>query len=1133
MKVTAPDGYANTTIECPHCSTHFLLATQASTKTSIKKLAPATQLANHQDPGPVVIVTKSRKRRVFVWCAALAAAFLVGLASLLVIVFWRCTPMSEFATVVPDEAATAFKLNLEAIRKVAGVEAEMRDLDTALKGSLRDLGLQPATATLTGLFECNTKSGDELQLWLFDQPVQLDNADTRRFQPQDFSGVTIWKDQFTPKSHWAVDRHGRLLHGPQELIESAMARQRSKRITTAGQDMSRWASGMPTNSLAWMVSNGFEGTPIPLPLADELRGTRVDGQFFSLQYAEQTGPVVTGRWYFPTHSDAKTFAAALAGLKTNLAITEMKLVANALAESRSQRNGKEVDCYIPLPLALARLALQAASENLTHDRTRADQRIQAAYRNHMAKGELALANQRLEEAEAAFTQASRLFPADARSKGKLQQVKTAMERQKQDLDAKRQFEGTLAAAEQALANNELAKARNTLALAARRQQNDVRVANLSQKLKDKEEEARQKLKDKEKEAIYQREMVAGDLAVEQSDLVMALGHFRSASAARPAQAAPRENTAIIQTLQQASASLTVADKLRGQRDVAKAYEQTMTAMDSLQAAFAKGADAARRFAPALKKMTADTSSGLRRMLDDLLAMSKAREQEGLAAMAKEDYALAARQYQSAETELSKAKALVKAVDASPLKGLRESLDEQAKEVDTASASLELNKDKGTGLARLQEGRELLKQAKLELAKSKEASVHLLNAQTVLVNATSALEAAQKCPGIDAKIELKNAREASRRVAKLVQPIDDDSESPKAFAAWTFAKNQWVLHRQAPRTWVQSVRTPTGTIASPTVEFPVDFELTIEVSIVDKEGQPQNGGWKYLDDFLTIRLVGQDTYSPDLVMVLGKDPAIKFQDLSRVLVGKKSYSFSSGKDLVRLRLVRHQGNATLTIGERAIAFFPLGSDFHQLSFSVINGQNVRNELTAFAAIFKVNVRAFGARPRGKEGPPGQNGPFQLPALPRANPPPPGANPPPQLPEMPRPGQLPPGANPQFPGANPGRNSEKPEAPWIDTKAMRIKVKKVLSSTLVVVGVDPPRGKGKGLFETMIVLKCSEQADVKKLKWDQVVEGEQLDKLVDGKRLVVVGTQYVRLTDDRVVLLPLCAADSAGPPVLRDD
>jgi hypothetical protein len=895
--------------------------------------------------------TKWRKIALF---SGLGVVLIAGILILCFLLLKGHTALSPFATDIPQEAVVAMLFNLEEFRKVPGLDAEIAEMDGALKEFFRDLNLEPGSAKLNSLFLSATKEGETIRIWVFDQPIQIGTASAGRFRMAKIDDATLWQDKFAFPNHWCVDNKGRLLHGPKDLIESAIARKKTGKATRASEELSRWGSEVPSNSLIWTVAD-FSRTEakefkfFPRNLAEDLKGTRINGQFFFMDYSEKDGPVLHGKWFCPTHSDAKSCADSLEGLKKHIgklaeglfAGSYVKNLNKVLKESQFEVEEKEIKIQLSIPLAFPRIGFEFISKSFRKGRELVEEQFRRAFHKQMRQGEIAFGKQNYEEAKLAFSEALNLYPEDLLAKGKLEEAKRALDGKKQSLETKRQLDLTLEEVAKALASSELGKAREKLAAAEKIQPNDPRLVEFEKRLKDMENEVK-----------YQANVSDGDKALSQSNLELALTHFQNANRSQPNREKVRATILAIETFQKAAKLLEEGKDFRTQKKVSQAYDQAKKIKDTIFGDFRSKIEGDIRFKGVLEKMTEDTSNFLWEMFKDLRELSLEKKDKAQQAWNKKDFPLAVKENGDSQLELAKAKDFLQGLKSFPIKELSKEIEKKEKELDEEYSSLDLVRRKAEGLILLEQGKDYLKDGHLLLTQAKRDSFRLLEAQEVFKNALKKIEAAAKCPGIDVKEELKKAQIASDQVAKLIRPINLDFTKSADLKGWAFPKDQW-SHLEGR---LQSAKVATSNLSFPGIEFPADFVLTMEISIV-KGGKFRNDYWKSVNDFLTVRLGGND--SPELVISLGKDPNVKFQDLAQITLGKKSYSLPSvdKASSVTVQLVRKNGTAALIVQERTIGdSFSLDGQLNQLSIAVNNGKGVNGEFNAFLGIFRVNLEA---------------------------------------------------------------------------------------------------------------------------------------------------------------------------------
>src|SRR5581483_4822454 len=94
-----------------------------------------------------------------------------------------------------------------------------------------------------------------LELWTFESPVALRAVAQGRYEPKQAGKATLYLDRADPSLAWAVDVHGRLVHGPLKSLQHALAKARSRQHTPAYESLARSAATLPLHAPAWVVAD--------------------------------------------------------------------------------------------------------------------------------------------------------------------------------------------------------------------------------------------------------------------------------------------------------------------------------------------------------------------------------------------------------------------------------------------------------------------------------------------------------------------------------------------------------------------------------------------------------------------------------------------------------------------------------------------------------------------------------------------------------------------------------------------------------------------------------------------------------------------------------------------------------------
>jgi tetratricopeptide (TPR) repeat protein len=907
-------------------------------------LAPDEALAANEPP--------VRPRRSGLRKLVFASLLLLVLAALgagtLFFFLRRTSRLAPFASLVPEDAVLALVVNLAEQEQTAGVKEEAAALQKALRASHKDLHLEPGTARLTTLFAAVTKNGQGVLAWVFDQQVRVGNCLKGRYREVEKDGTTYWTDRFGQGTTWCVDSQGRLLSGPFDLVEGAVARAKARKKTQAYDDLARWVGDVPANAFLWGTVDfaRVESGRLPLPprQADALKGTRISGLFFSLDYAEDRDLAFRTTVTCPTASDARTCREVLDDmrqevgkfLQRGLGDVQARWAAKAMASSRLRDSGKNLLIDVDLPLAVMRLGLEAQTKALLLAQDRLQAETRRSFEAKVRRGDGALRDERFPEAEAAYVEALELIPGDGAAQAKLNQAKAAGERQKR-------FDEAIAEANQALAAGDADQAAVKLDLARDLRPHDPRLRDLAAR--------RQALV---RDQAFEKAWREGNAALAVVDLERARSHFQTAARIRPKDGAVQESLAVLQKVQDAKAFLADAGNALAGGNTAGASEAINKTRDLILADLKKADE---RFRPVVDKLAGETMQVLWSQVRACRDASAARKEKGVLAGRNKDYATAVREFDQGLRELNQARTCLKGFEV--LAG-REQVEKKRQEIDADLAALGLEQRKGRGQVCMQQAGDLIAGAHKDLALARRDAPRLLAARQKLRDALKALEEAKDLPGTAPDPVIEQTGKTLADVAKLIQPIDLDFKERRVAAGWSFNQARWLFGNDGTRTWLQSADRASTRLVSPAVEFPVDFELAVDFSLLSRTGKVANGSWRTFEDLLVITLLAKEQGAPALVIHLGKEPGSRPPyNTSRILVGKHSHHLGHLADrrdpVSRLRLRRHKGRANLLVNGEALASFLEGSAFKQVAITVNNGLDARQEIAASPILYQIGLK----------------------------------------------------------------------------------------------------------------------------------------------------------------------------------
>jgi hypothetical protein len=949
----------------------------------------------------------------FLFLAVLIAS---GILSWLFL-FPHKSPLTPYTHVIPADTVLVVNLDLAAQEKTALLREETTALQQALRGSLKELHLEPSTARPASLFTAVTRKGEVLRLWQFSEPVNLDKSSRGRYEESKKSGTRFLQDRFEPTICWCVDEKGRLLSGPGPLLEGARTRTRTNKKTPAFDDLDRWITDVPSNALLWGVVDfgrlPLKELPLPPEQSAALANSRANGVFFSLSPAEKYGLSLQAQVFCPNKTDAQVCRAVLDNLKPQMAAAleprlpddQAKQAARALAASPFQEEDAKLFVSLALPLSLARLGLQAQTDDLLQAQKEVKKKADKAYLEEMDKGAKAFAKEQFPEAEAALGLASDLYPASTKAREKLAVVRAAWERKKrfdqylasfdQSSDAAEQFN---AAADQGLHGKGLDLAREKIAPAKER------LAQVKDKLdqaKEKLTQAREKLKqagelrpldpvlaarskkwqalDKKRQELsveqsFQQQFREANVALADQELEQAEKLFQAARLLRPKDGGVQGTLGTLKKLQAVKARLAEAQKAQAKKDREATAQALKKAANDIWEELKKSDE---RFSPVVKELAGDTTQAYLSLIQSSRASIREVKWQGQRAVLEGKYPAAIRRFTEVLEELKTTRRFV--TDAASLANLPE-LERDKQQLAAESAAVDRERKASQGQLYLQEARKLVNAGHADEVARWQGGQKLFEAQIKYRQALAKLQEAAKCPGTEKDPLFEQTRKALDEVARLIQPLDLKLKTGKLPADWDFDKKSWKVHTLGSQTWLQVAQTQkSGSLESPEVEFPTDFELALDFGLLDREGAPNNYRWKTCEDLLTVLLIARESSSPNLVIRLGKDPASTkpwYYDVPVLKIGDQGYEVGrlgrSKHRVIAFRLLRQKGNLRVLLDGEEVAALPVEKyfkkaapgDFKQLFIQVKNGfgsvphdGKLFREMVAYPVLYRVSLTLY--------------------------------------------------------------------------------------------------------------------------------------------------------------------------------
>jgi len=941
------DQAASGTIVCPHCGKKIKLAlSQPAANASLPSM-PAPVPMPLMMPAAPPVPRGSGLLKAMLWIF-LPAVVLLGAAGY----YWYfhlrpISPLTQYAGLLPGDAVLALEMNLADLAAMLGLETETVKLATAFRAAFRDLDLEPRSAGLTAYFAAYTQDRHALFVWTFDEPVAFGKPLQGRFRETAADGRRTLADRYRPNWHWAVDAHGRLLHGPASLLEKALAQQANG--ATIAVDLERLARAIPGTPALWLAADLSRDAKsvqdlLPAVLAREFQEARVDTLMCYALHTEERGLVMKGKAACPTADDCQNTLAALQKIKKRfsrltagkLDQEEWRLLSKFLPHRGLDSDDKTVEMEMPLPVALTRLALDQRTAAVLAGHKVIVQAIRKDIRDLTIQAEKDFAAERYKEAGACQIKIVDLAPGNGKAQERLKDFAAARAK-------KERFLGFIAAAEKALLDLDADAVKTNLANARSLRGHDPALPELEKKLAV-----------LAKRLEFNKMVAEGDQALARKDLAVAAEKFSGAAALGIDGDKIKPTLDMIRRLVTAGGQLHEARRHLEKREIDEAVADADKIKEAIFGAGRAVIEADARFKTMAEKIGADT-------LDLLVAAARITRLPSEALRRKGDKLFGERRYTDAETEyrsalmsLQQARQVLAKAAKLAVKDVFDVVATESKLVDVDIKSSEREADKCRGMAAHQRGKALAKDGREQFELGKKDGASLFKAREKFTEAVKHLEISVAVPGILAADDLKAARHYLQRVTRMIEPLDLDFAKERDLKDWGPLPKGWRFRNNKELTWLQTdLDAATGTFSSPALELPADFTLRVQFCLVDDAGEVRNNAWKSFADMLSITLVmpGEN----NLRMTIGRDPKSR-QLESSLAVGSRTHvlSMDSAGGPIPLVLTRRQGDMAIEIAGRAIATIPSPGEIQRIILQVRNGPGPNKELRYFPAFTNIGL-----------------------------------------------------------------------------------------------------------------------------------------------------------------------------------
>ena len=754
-----------------------------------------------------------------------------------------------------------------------------------------------------------------------------------------------------------VDKKGRLLIGPRRLVEGALSRENANQKSGAYDSLAPWAKDIPSKSLLWIVGSD-EMVSTLLGASDELKGTRISGLYLSLLYSEDEGPVLQSAVYCPTNSDAKTCQEALEGDRKRLEKMAEKGFTlswenRLMVKSQFHVTGNQVHMSLSVPIGLLRIGSEAMTNKFIQENYLVEAKVGQEFWAKMEQGGTSLRRENYSDAAEAFSRALELVPGNPTAKRGLQDARTGLE-------VMRQFETAIQGAASALAGKDIVKAKAQLLIAQKLRPRDSRLSQIQAQVLNFEQRVELERIQAERNAAFQRFVQQGNDALEKGLGADALDAFRSALKLRPEDVGLQEVVSTVTSVQGARSELKLISKSLVMDDISKAYHQAKKLQEIVSRRLSKNVAVDKRFSRMLRDLGDETTRHVGELFNRLTESATAEKEKAEEALKKKDFSRALEAYEKAVQGMVRALGFVGLLKNSCPTAEVAKWHSKGEEAQSVRGGLESDRGKAGAQRSWQKGKDLLKDAREHVLKSRRDGSRLESARAAIAAAIDQLQDAKKVLGGNVDIDLKSALEESENVVKAMRPLEVEFRSAADLKGWSFEKGHWVSRSRDGQTWVQPNDVAVTTLTSPRLAFPRDFEVEIHFGVMGLKGDFRNSFFRGSSDPLTLRLVSDG--GDDVTVALGRDKdSFSIEPAARIVVGKKSYEInavSKHKGPIVLRFVRRRESATIEIGEKTIPSFQLSDDFRQIVITARSVQDYKNRLIAFPALFKISVRHYG-------------------------------------------------------------------------------------------------------------------------------------------------------------------------------
>jgi S1-C subfamily serine protease len=377
----------------------------------------------------------------------------------------------------------------------------------------------------------------------------------------------------------------------------------------------------------------------------------------------------------------------------------------------------------------------------------------------------ALASNDLEKARRHLVGARKIRPGDARL--------TSLEKQLKEIEAEialrekeetNQFEKRIMAAKEALASNHLEKAKTELASARRIRPGDPRLTFLEKQLSD-----------TETDLAFKHSVDEGNKQLANSEIGKALASFNKALRLRPQGSQIQETLSSVKMLLKAMETLHSAKKAFEKMKIDDAYSEAIQFRSIFSAGFRKNLEDDGRFKHVLEKLKEESRQVLWNLSDHLWNGAQEREPKVQDFLRKEEFVKAVEEAEKTAKTLKQAKEILEALKPFPEKG---EMEKRNLQIDSLLGGVAKSVLKGNSRIALAKARTLIKEAKSELALAQKESGRLPNARAVFEKSLLHFELAGKNPEIRVDQEVSDAKKEIGKIAQMIRRVEEEKEKAR-------------------------------------------------------------------------------------------------------------------------------------------------------------------------------------------------------------------------------------------------------------------------------------------------------------------------------------------------------------------